>query len=115
MVIPFFVIFIALLMDDDFPECSVKYLSAMSFRTLLFLYFLARAYLLVAIFISLCSVPAGVYQTVNWLAFYIPLCCCVFAYHTRIHGTMCHTPQRPKQNQYYGILQAAPASERRIF
>src|SRR5712664_2153573 len=32
-------------------------------------------------------------------------CCCLVVAcsnlsFTRIHGTMCHTPQRPKQNQY---------------
>jgi hypothetical protein len=70
----FFVMFLALLIDEDIdfwpPECSVKYLSAMSFWTLLFFYSLARVYLLIAIFISLRSVPAGVYQTVNWSLYF---------------------------------------------
>jgi hypothetical protein len=35
-----------------------------------FLYVLARAYLLVAIFTSLRSVPAGVYETVNWSLYF---------------------------------------------
>jgi len=72
--IPFFVMFLALLLNGDIdfwpPECFVKYLSTMSVWTLLFLYFLARVYLLVAIFISLRSVPAGVYQTVNWSLYF---------------------------------------------
>ena len=38
--------------------------------TSLFLYFLARVYLLVAILISLRSVSAGVYQTVNWSLYF---------------------------------------------
>jgi hypothetical protein len=70
----FLVMFLALLIDEDIdfwpPECSVKYLSAMSFWTLLFFYSLARVYLLIAIFISLRSVPAGVYQTVNWSLYF---------------------------------------------
>src|SRR5882762_7862627 len=40
---------------------------------------------------------------------------CPVATSTRIHGTMCHTPQRPKQNQYYDILQVAHASKERFF
>ncbi|KAN0076544.1 hypothetical protein V8E54_006686 [Elaphomyces granulatus] len=72
--IPFFMMFLSLLFDDDIdfwpPECSVKYLCTMSFWTLLPLYVLARVYLLVAIFISLRSVPAGVYETVNWSLYF---------------------------------------------
>ncbi|KAN0070178.1 hypothetical protein V8E54_011759 [Elaphomyces granulatus] len=74
VVIPFFIMFLAPSIDgdNDFwpPECSVKYLSTMSFNILLPLYVLARVYLLVAIFISLRSVPAGVYQTVNWSLYF---------------------------------------------
>jgi hypothetical protein len=59
------------LLDEGFdifsPECSVNYLLIAS---LIFLYALARVYLLVAIFISLRSVPAGVYQTVNWSLYF---------------------------------------------
>ncbi|KAN0076531.1 hypothetical protein V8E54_006673 [Elaphomyces granulatus] len=58
-------------LDDDFeldsPECSVNYLL---FASLASLYALARLYLLVAIFISLRSVPAGVYQAVNWSLYF---------------------------------------------
>jgi hypothetical protein len=76
--IPFFVMFLGLSIDndddddDDFwpPEWSVKYLRNTSILTLIFLYVLARVYLLVAIFISLRSVPAGVYQTVNWSLYF---------------------------------------------
>ncbi|KAN0076542.1 hypothetical protein V8E54_006684 [Elaphomyces granulatus] len=72
--IPFLLIFSFILVDDDIdfwpPQCSVKYLGTMSINILLPLYVLARVYLLVAIFISLRSVPAGVYQTVNWSLYF---------------------------------------------
>ncbi|KAN0076528.1 hypothetical protein V8E54_006670 [Elaphomyces granulatus] len=68
VVIPFLLIFF-LWFDDDsdisFPECSV-----LLFASLVSLYVLARVYLLVAIFVSLRSVPAGVYQTVNWSLYF---------------------------------------------
>jgi hypothetical protein len=74
MAVPFLLLALGLSIDVDVdfwpPECSVEYLGGMSVRTLLFLYFLARVYLLVAIFISLRSVPAGVYQTVNWSLYF---------------------------------------------
>ncbi|KAN0072100.1 hypothetical protein V8E54_009829 [Elaphomyces granulatus] len=61
--------------DEDFGiftlVWSVRYLVRMSLLSLAFLHTLARVYLLVAVFISLRSVPAGVYQTVNW-SLYIP-------------------------------------------
>jgi hypothetical protein len=51
-----------------------KFMSSLSFEYLLYpllcLYFLARAYLLVAIFTSLRSVPAGIYETVNWSLYF---------------------------------------------
>jgi hypothetical protein len=75
MVFPFLLAFLMTTVDDDnfdfwSPEWSAEYVSNMSFIILLFLYFLARVYLLVAIFISLRSVPAGVYQTVNWSLYF---------------------------------------------
>ena len=77
VVFPFllmFLLFLTTVADDDVdfwpPECSVKYLNNMSLFITFFLYFLARVYLLVAIFISLRSVPSGVYQTVNWSLYF---------------------------------------------
>jgi hypothetical protein len=71
VVIPLLLIFLLLMgwldVDPDSPECSVGYLS---FASLVSLYVLARVYLLVAIFISLRSVPAGIYQTVNWSLYF---------------------------------------------
>jgi len=49
---------------------SVEYLVSISIWTLFFLYALARAYLLVAMLTSLRSVPADVYETVNWSLYF---------------------------------------------
>ncbi|KAN0076546.1 hypothetical protein V8E54_006688 [Elaphomyces granulatus] len=73
--IPVLLMFLFISVDsDDFdfwsPAWSVKYLRGTSIWTLFFLYVLARVYLLVAIFISLRSVPAGVYETVNWSLYF---------------------------------------------
>ncbi|KAN0076468.1 hypothetical protein V8E54_006610 [Elaphomyces granulatus] len=66
MVIPFLILFLARAPKYfDFPSSVGEH-----FGNLLFLYALARAYLLVAIFISLRSVPAGVYETVNWSLYF---------------------------------------------
>jgi hypothetical protein len=77
IVIPFLVALLAFTsrlymydFDISSPERSVEYLVSISFYTLFFLYILARGYLLVAIFISLRSVPAGVYETVNWSLYF---------------------------------------------
>ena len=74
VVFPFllmFLLFLTTVADDDVDFWpSVKYLNDMSFFILLFLYYLARVYILVAIFISLRSVPSGVYQTVNWSLYF---------------------------------------------
>jgi hypothetical protein len=72
-VIPFLLMFLVFMrwLREDFelnsPECSVNYLLIASLASL---YTLSRLYLLVAIFISLRSVPAGVYQTVNWSLYF---------------------------------------------
>jgi hypothetical protein len=68
VVIPF------LLLLAGASEYYIDVLSSLTgillFILLCFLYFLARAYLLVAIFTSLRSVPAGVYETVNWSLYF---------------------------------------------
>jgi hypothetical protein len=63
-VTPILILMIALVIADDHDYWDIPYL------TFLFPYFLARVYLLVAIFFSLRSVSAGVYQTVNWSLYF---------------------------------------------
>jgi hypothetical protein len=53
----------------DSLRCNTNILLPL-FCTLSFLYPLVRVYLLVAVFMSLRSVPAGVYQTVDWSLFF---------------------------------------------
>jgi len=60
-----FLIPLLLFISDDFKD----FLVICAFLTFLF-YLLARVYLLVAIFISLRSISAGVYQTVNWSLYF---------------------------------------------
>jgi hypothetical protein len=62
--IPFLLLFLA---GTDVSSSSLENLLL---GLLFFLYILARAYLLVAIFISLRSVPVGVYETVNWSLYF---------------------------------------------
>jgi hypothetical protein len=67
MVIPFLLLFFLGTLEyfDILSLLSTGYLIQ-----LFSLYALARAYLLVAIFTSLRSVPAGVYETVNWSLYF---------------------------------------------
>jgi hypothetical protein len=72
VLIPFLAVLLVLSINKDdheilSPEWPARYLVTMS---LIFLYALARVYLLVAVFTSLRSVPAGVYQTVNWSLYF---------------------------------------------
>jgi len=68
VVIPLLLLFLGLTFEYfNFPSSLVdNYLV----NPLVSLYALARAYLLVAIFTSLRSVPAGVYETVNWSLYF---------------------------------------------
>jgi len=69
VVIPLLLLFLA-----GASEYYIDVLSSLTgillFILLHFLYFLARAYLLVAMFTSLRSVPAGIYETVNWSLYF---------------------------------------------
>jgi hypothetical protein len=68
VVLPLLLLFLWVTFDNiGFPSSLVdNYLV----NLLVFLYISARAYLLVAIFVSLRSVPAGVYETVNWSLYF---------------------------------------------
>jgi hypothetical protein len=68
MVIPFLLLFLA--KTSEYFNFSGSSSGILFLNLLSFLYILARVYLLVAIFTSLRSVPAGVYETVNWSLYF---------------------------------------------
>ena len=65
VVIPLLVLFLLIFEYTDFSDSLFGGCLSCLVFLLLVLYLLARAYLIVAIFRSLRSVPAGVYETVN--------------------------------------------------
>lgn len=56
--------------EDDEKFCLRMILSVTSFVPLLILYIISRMGLLVLVFYSLCSMPAGVYETVDWTTYF---------------------------------------------
>ncbi|KAN0072086.1 hypothetical protein V8E54_009815 [Elaphomyces granulatus] len=72
LVTPFLLyLLLAFVLKYESPETSFAYfLPMLVFILLCPFYVLVRTYLLVEVFVSLRSVPAGVYQTVNWSLYF---------------------------------------------
>ena len=69
LVIPFLLI-LSIYIPEWLERTCFQDFPAMLFFILGILYVLVRIYLLVEVFVSLRSVPAGVYQTVNWSLYF---------------------------------------------
>ena len=70
LVIPFLLLLLAFSLSYESGGTFFEGFLVTSLSILGILYVLVRIYLLVAVFVSLRSVPAGVYQTVNWSLYF---------------------------------------------